>query len=355
MDVYNKDKSFAADDLVGKALGNKWNIIHKITQEGTGGTFSICYIAEYNNKEYFLKAIDFKSAFNKPNFINAMTDKMNDFRYERDLSAYCRDKNVKNVTVIVDSGEEVISGYTIGNVAYLVFDKADCDVRKFLNISNATDIAWCFKSLKDITIALRDLHNIGVSHQDLKPSNILVFSRQSKISDLGRSMCDSIRSQYNQMIYSGDYSYAPAEAMYGYEWTKDWHLKNYMTDCYLLGNLTTFYLTGGATINALMSHFMPEKLSPLHYRGAFDAIRTYLVNAFEKVLACIKESIPDIVDKQKAMMVISSLCYPMPEKRGHPKVLNSIESNYNLERYISTFELLGKKVEFELYKLSIKK
>ena len=98
-----------------------------------------------------------------------------------------------------------------------------------MDISETTDVAWCFKSLKDIAIGLRNLHNVGISHQDLKPSNILVFNTESKISDLGRSMCENLNGPYNDWIFSGDQTYAPWEVFYGYMWTEDWHLKNYNT------------------------------------------------------------------------------------------------------------------------------
>lgn len=235
---------FAAYDLVGKILDGKWKVTKQLTKYGTGGNFSVCYLAEYEGKEYFLKALDFSSIDRSANFVDGMSAKINEFRYERDLSNYCKNQRVNKVVVIAGSGEEIFPNYIIGNVAYLVFEKADCDVRKFMDISEKTDVAWCFKSLKDIAVGLRNLHNVGVSHQDLKPSNILVFEQESKISDLGRSMCENLKGPYNDWLYSGDQTYAPLEVFYRYEWTKEWHLKNYMTDCFLLGNLITFYLTG---------------------------------------------------------------------------------------------------------------
>ena len=348
------DQVFAAYDLVGKTLGDKWKVTKQLTKSGTGGNFSVCYLAEYNGKEYFLKALDFSSiSAVGTNFIDEMSARMNEFRYERDLSNYCKEQCVNKVVVIAGSGEENFSNYIIGNVAYLVFEKADCDVRKFMDISNTTDIAWCFKSLKDIAIGLRDLHNIGVSHQDLKPSNILVFENESKISDLGRSMCEKLKGPYNDWIYSGDQTYAPLEVFYRYIWTNDWHLQNYITDCFLLGNLITFYLTG-STVTALMGNFLPHDLLPGIYKGSFKAIETNLIEAYQKVLDCIETSLPDFVDKIRVKRMIESVCYPIPERRGHPKVVNSRESNYNLQRYITELDYLKRKTEIELYRLSLK-
>ena len=55
------DQVFAAYDLVGKTLGDKWKVTKQLTKSGTGGNFSVCYLAEYNGKEYFLKALYFCS------------------------------------------------------------------------------------------------------------------------------------------------------------------------------------------------------------------------------------------------------------------------------------------------------
>lgn len=348
-----KNQVYAAYDLVGKTLGGKWKVTKQLTKSGTGGNFSVCYLVEYDGKEYFLKALDFSSISHSVGLVDGMSAKLNEFRYERDLSNYCKDKQVNKVVIIVGFGEEVFPNYIIGSVAYLVFEKADCDVRKFMDISQTTDVAWCFKSLKDIAIGLRNLHNVGVSHQDLKPSNILVFNEESKISDLGRSMCENLKGPYNDWKFSGDQTYAPWEVFYRYTLTDDWHLQNYMTDCFLLGNLIAFYLTG-STVTALMGNFLPLNLHPAYYRGSFKAIESNLLDAFQNILDVLESSLPSVVDKQRVKRMIESLCYPIPEKRGHPKAVNSREPNYDLQRYITELNYLQTKTEFELYRLTLK-
>lgn len=81
---------FAAYDLVGKILDGKWKVTKQLTKYGTGGNFSVCYLAEYEGKEYFLKALDFSSIDRSANFVDGMSAKINEFRYERDLSNYCK-------------------------------------------------------------------------------------------------------------------------------------------------------------------------------------------------------------------------------------------------------------------------
>src|SRR5690606_17542271 len=152
------------------------------------------------------------------------------FKYERDLSKLCRDKHVTKVSFVRDSGEETVPGFSVAIVPYLIFDLADGDVRSKLDFSNKLDFAWKLRSLHDIAVGLKQLHNIEVSHQDLKPSNILVFKKECKLGDLGRSMCRSMDGPYNHVSFAGDFTYAPPEIMYGY-YEADWHKRVFATDC----------------------------------------------------------------------------------------------------------------------------
>lgn len=126
-----------------------------------------------------------------------------------------------------------------------------------------------------------------------------------------------------------------------------------MTDCFLLGNLIAFYLTG-STVTALMGYFLPHNLHPAYYRGSFKVIESNLLDAFQNILDVLESSLPSVVDKQRVKRMIESLCYPIPEKRGHPKAVNSREPNYDLQRYITELNYLQTKTEFELYRLTLK-
>ena len=231
----------AANNLLGRTLTRGWKVIEKITKadNATGSFFSICYKVEKDNKTCFLKAFNFtpflqvsmQSGENR-SMTDVMGDMIDAYKYERSLSEHCKTGHVTKVAFVIDYGEEIVPNFTINLVPYLIFELADGDVRRNLNYSKKLDFAWKLKSLHDIAVGLKQLHNVNISHQDLKPSNILLFDKESKIGDLGRSMCKDIESKYNDQIYSGDWNYAPPELIYQY-YERDWEKRVYATDCYL--------------------------------------------------------------------------------------------------------------------------
>jgi hypothetical protein len=138
----------AAHDLEGRTLATGWKVIEKITRpdNATGSFFSVCYKVSRGAEICFLKAFDFVKFFqiSEPGkmAVDVMSDMLNAFRYEKTLSEICKNSHVTKVSFVKDSGEEVINGYTISRVPYLVFDLADGDVRQKLDISEKLDFAW---------------------------------------------------------------------------------------------------------------------------------------------------------------------------------------------------------------------
>jgi len=345
----------AAHSLCGRTLKKGWRVTEKITKSAnsTGAFFSVCYKAEKDGQKCFLKAFDFTKFQQRPGEGERMTDIMAEmldaYRYERKLSEHCKNHHVTKVAFVIDSDEEYLSGFTIGTVPYLVFELADGDVRSKIDFSNQLDLAWKIHSLHDIAVGLQQLHNINVSHQDLKPSNVLLFNKSSKLGDLGRSMCSDIDSQYNDMLYSGDRHYSPPEIMYGYH-DKDWHNRVFATDCYLLGSMIVFYFAG-VSMSALLLKQLSENFRWENWRGSFDEIRPYLLDAFSKAIIEFENSIDDEYFKKEISLIVEQLCHPFPEQRGHPKnrVYKS-NSVFSLERFVSKLDLLARKAELGIKK-----
>lgn len=343
----------AANNLVGLTLNNIWFIKEKVQRgdNDTGSFFSIGYIAEKEGKEYFLKAYNlarFFSMNNQASVVDAMLEMSTAYKYERDLSEHCKNKHVTKVSFVQGYGEENISGYIYGVVPYLVFDLAEGDIRKTLSYSKSLDYAWRFKSLHDIAVGIKQLHKVKVSHQDLKPSNILVFSKESKLGDLGRSVCEDIHGPYSRLVYTGDLTYAPPEIMYKY-YDNDLQRRAYALDCYMLGSLITFYFAG-ITMNALLMQHIPNEFSINNWKGDdYKILAPYIKNAFNDALSEFLNNIEKEKYKKDLLFLVSNLCNPIPEERGHPKnILSKTEKNHDLQRFISKLDLLKHKAEIDV-------
>ena len=346
-------KDSAAHNLMGLTLKSGWKVIEQITktENSTGAFFSVCYKAEKDGQICFLKAFDFAKfqqiAEDGKDVVDIIADMTTAFRYERDLSEHCKNKHVTKVAFVIDSGQEFLTNFAIGIVPYLVFELADGDVRSRIDFSNKLDFAWKLHSLHDIAVGLKQLHYVNVSHQDLKPSNVLLFNKNSKLGDLGRSMCKDMDSQYNKQQYSGDWNYAPPEMMYRY-YDADWNKRVYATDCYLLGSMIVFYFAG-VSMSALLVKNLPENFRWETWRGTFSEIKPYLLEAFLNAIIEFKESIDDEYFKNELSLLIEHLCYPFPEQRGHPKnVANKNNSNFNLERFITKLDVLKQRAELKI-------
>ena len=348
------DMMVAAQELEGKVLKTGWFVTKRIVRKktDTGGCFSVCYEAEKDGRRCFLKAIDFSKYLSCKqdgvSVIDLLNQMTSDFRYERDLSRFCQERKVTKVAFVIESGEEEVEGYTYGIVPYLIFEMADGDVRSMLAYADKLDFAWKMKSLHDIAHGLNQLHNVGVSHQDLKPSNILLFKKDSKIGDLGRALCPSINKDLLSVEFHGDYNYAPPEILYNFI-LPDWDKRTYLADCYMLGSMATFYLVG-ASMNAILFSHLPKDLHPLRIIASYATVKDYLTNAFELSLDQISQTIPYDSIRERLINVIKYLCSPDPERRGHPKTIASRDSNYNLERFVSEFDYLHRVAQYELLK-----
>lgn len=345
----------AAHGLLGKTLLTGWTVTDKIEKDDnqTGSFFSVCYLVEKEGEKCFMKAFDFAkflsiSVEEDKSMMDVMNDMTTAYKYERDLSKHCQDQRVSKVAFVKEAGEEIVPGYSITIVPYLVFDLADGDVRKTMAYSDEVNIAWKLKSLHDVAVGLKQLHKIEVSHQDLKPSNVLVYKEVCKIGDLGRSMCQAIEGPYNNRIFTGDWTYAPPELMYRY-YEKDWKSRVFATDCYLLGSLITFYFSG-VPMTALLRNHLPDKFSWEKWNGKFEQIEPYLQNSFEAALKEFGGNIKSEELRLELQTIVKYLCNPFPGKRGHPSNLSQRAGNFGLERFVSRLDYLKRKAEISLFK-----
>lgn len=364
MDI-DQEKLFAANDLEGKTVAG-WKIIQKFTEPNklkneTGGNFSTCYSVEKNGVRAFMKVLDYAKIMNQRGATSQIMERASkEFNYEKTLSEYCVGRKVSKVIHHIESGDEHFDGYIVnGSVSFIIYEMADGDIRRVLNLASRTGFAakinslsTKLKSLHDVSVGLNQLHKNDISHQDIKPSNILSFKNESKIGDLGRSICfnPDISCPY-AIHFNGDRNYAAPECFY-----PDFvnNIDNmYQIDNYMLGSLVTYYITG-STFNNLINIYLPEVLRFSEFKSRptqpYSNVLPDMINAYQKALKDFENEIPINSVKIELVSLVSYLCNPDPTKRGHPRnvMKESKIPNHDLQRTIQELDILQKKVQLSL-------
>jgi eukaryotic-like serine/threonine-protein kinase len=211
----------AADKMLGLDLTGGWKVVQKLQHQGTsGGYFSVPYIAkDQNGKVHFLKAFDFSTAFQPgADVIKELQQLTAAFEHERDILEHCKSRRLSGVVVAVTHGYVQIPGMPPqeGTVYYLIFERADGDVRRQVDNTNRLELLWCLRILDDVTLGLMQVHREAIAHQDLKPSNVLIYDKNCRIGDFGRSSRRGRQMWVDDLDVAGDTTYAPPELLYSY-------------------------------------------------------------------------------------------------------------------------------------------
>lgn len=312
--------------------------------------FSVQYLAVKDEKEYFVKVIDIEKAL-KGRDLTDMTkileQQLAAFNYEKDLLERCRDRSLSKVVRVIEASAIPSGELTLFPIPFLVFEKADGDVRKYINFQDDVDFAWKLKSLHDIATGIEQLHSMKVIHQNLKPSKILQFKKVSKISDVGKSKTFTGNSVNDNTLINGDKTYAPLEMLPQFTFLRptDWIDMNLATDSYELGNLMTFFFTGlnmtGMLIDRLNKIGMTSRTTNMEMKAYLDA-------CYDDCIEAIKQEIEYEEFREPIGRMIYELCNPDPNKRNDPKTLRERGGNYVLRRYITKLDLLQGKAELKV-------
>ena len=343
--------------LAGKKLANGWVVGELINRPptATGGTFSASYeIDSTRGERGFLKAMDYTAALQSADPARALQAMTEAYNFERNILEKCKSKQLSRVVRVLDAGTiPSENGNPAGVVQYLIFELADRDVRSHVNrVMGDFDRAWALRTAHHVAAALRQLHSIGVAHQDIKPSNILVFEgRHSKLADLGRSSDRGSASPHDQLDCAGDRTYAPPELLYGHAPT-DWVTRRLACDLYLLGSIVTYFFAEVSMTHALMQR-LEKSHRPSEWGGAYEEVTPFIYHAFQGIIREFRKEFTfdragDVCD------AIQQLCNPDPERRGHPENPARGAGKYSLERYVSRFDFLAKRAEYSLKRSVVK-
>ncbi len=310
-----------------------------------GRTLFVGYIAEADDgRTAFVKALDYSGALASPDPARALEGMTAAYNFERDVLRSCRDKGMSRIVKLLGDGKVDVTG-AVGPpvVNYLLLERAQGDVRTYLDALDKIDLAWALRSAHQVATAVMQLHRGGIAHQDVKPSNVLVMAEnQAKLTDVGRASYLGHASPFDMLTVVGDLGYAPPELLYGFR-SPEWSIACLACDLYLLGSMIVFLFHGMAMSPLLFSHMHPEQ-GPGYWGDGYHEVLPFLREAFDRVMTDFKMSIP-APPGQEISQLVRYLCDPDPELRGHPTNRRGHANRYSLERFVSRLDLLARRAE----------
>jgi len=341
--------SSPAEQLEGLTLDEGWKVGPRLTPGGgTGGRFSVHYsVTSEDGTTAFLKALDVKSLFDNPNvdFAEKMKELGTLYTFERDMLDKCA--GMSRVVTSLAHGQAIVPNSQFGPVPYFILDMASGDVRAELaNLGPKANTGWKLRLLHQITVGLAQMHRKFLAHQDVKPSNSLMFKDGCRLGDLGRASERGVVCPHDNHASPGDFLYSPPEIRYGYL-APEWETRRFGADLYLLGSMVVYLFTQ-LTVNVLLYQDLEEPFHWLHWGGDYRSVVPYLQHAFAAALAEFEQHVPDPELARRIAPVVAQLCNPDIDLRGVPPSKRRGRSRFSLEQYVSTFDLLARHAELRL-------
>lgn len=343
----NRETRRPAYLLQGLDLEGGWHVDEIIQPPvgATGGQFSATYFVtntEPSSRHYgqqgFLKALDYSSAMSSPNRPDALRDMTMAYTHERDLIELCTDRRMRHVVKGIASGQCTVPEHDeLGHVDYLILEVARSDVRNVMDEMTFRDLVWAFGTLHNVANGLRQLHAEDITHQDLKPSNVLDFGEHRKIADLGRAHCSTNVSPNDDLVIPGDRVYAPPEQLYGYI-HHDERFRRRAADIYQLGNLMLYLLTG-ISLNATLYGNLDLQHQSKHFGGSYFDILSMLDIGFAQAIQDLRTVMPKSL-ADATIGIFTQLAQPDIRRRGIPSRQKETQICMAADHYVSKFDWL---------------
>jgi len=327
-------------DLMGVELNGRWIVGERdMKRPGESGrNFCLCYtVTEKGHSEqpYFLKALDFyRPLANSKNIVADLLPLLERFHFEQRVLDAC--KGSDRVVTAIDSGQYTPPGEKIP-IPFLVFELGTGDMNRHL-ASNAVDFTWKIQAFHHIATAIRYIHGRDIAHQDLKPSNVVVFQKHSSVADFGRASWKGVAGPFDHEVFPGDPSYMPPEFRYG--WTvESFERRRFGADVYMLGAMGVFLFTG-LHLNVIVEANLADEYKPSRWKEDYQKVLVYYRDAFYRALDDIKARLPANNVSEELTHIFTWLCEPDPMKRGFIRFGKVEPTDYSLDRLVSRLDYL---------------
>jgi len=319
--------------LIGRELDGGWTIVDPRRVQRDHPSVCRAYIAKNRDgRTGFVKVLDNRGTGD----LDKSRLEIDRFIYERDVVRKCSERNMRRIVQGIAYGHIEVRGSLSIYLHYLIFEWADSDVRSRAELEGPTHEAHALRWMHHATTAVEELHFSEISHQDIKPANLLIRTTlDAKLGDLGRAIDGSVRrgdlEKYSDA--TRDLTYAPPEVLYGESLPS--LESRFSSDLYQLGSIATFLFTGLGMTTHLMKE-IPLMHHWSRWREGYRQVLPYLSAAYDSALDRIAIAIDEPL-RSELISTICELCEPDPEKRGYPAAKLGGDPKYSVRQYVSIF------------------
>jgi len=288
----------------------------------------------------FVKAIDFWDAMSATDPMTEVGKLVGIAQFEKEILEYCTARRMSRVLRYL--GHEYVwvgdRANPLNQVSCLILEAGEADLRRLVHANGLANCAWNLQVLRDVALAIVQLHRDEIAHQDIKPSNVISFTRSPdastsdmKVGDLGRVVRKGHVGPFDTLPWPGDTRYSPPERWYGYV-PPDWCDAREASDAYMLGSLL-FYLFTGNSLQAVVTSATPMHFRPGAWSGRYDedllpVLMTAHAHALEGQL--FPALLPEVADA--VMGVARALTHPDPKLRGDTRARQQLGRPVGLDR-----------------------
>jgi serine/threonine protein kinase len=334
--------------LAGKDLGEGWKVVAPIKrpENATGGNFATAYIVEKEGKQAFLKAMDLSKALLSENLLEGLQHFTDTIRFEGEILEVCAGKRMNRVVTLLTQGQLELDSTNPDPLArrasivfYFIFELADADLRK--GIESDPTAAQKINVLFNVALGIQQLHQEDIAHQDIKPSNVVLFGELQKVADLGRASRRGRTSPNDTWRFPGDPTYMPPEFAYGFV-ASEYSDRRLGADLYALGSLMAFLFSLESATPLLFSSLAQHARPDAWKGGDFRDVLPFLIDAHSRVCDYLESFFPAAC-RVEMLEAYRQLTHPDPLVRGHPRARAQVGRPHGIDRYTSLFELLRRK------------